>query len=247
MMYLAETKMIDLIKQQFLYKVKANLGFFFSLLAVQSFALLLSVNGIMGMGTGGPYLSINVNAYSNDLIIIFTMVWAFTIAVTLTTKEYRNYDFTFVSNRLTSNLSNILYLGSLALFSSVTAVLTGILLRVILFFSKSDTILSEYYFYISPYELILSIFVITLYILLLSSIGYLAGTIVQLYKPLSVILPVITIGLLIVEGRRLGKISAYEFFVQEPSLFLFTIKTLLVSSILFGCVYLLSNRMEVRK
>jgi hypothetical protein len=190
--------------------------------------------------------SLNIKAYSSEIIIFFTILWSFIVAITLTTKVHRYSDFTFVSNRVSSNLSTIAFLVSLSVIGSISALLSGILLRVIIYFSSDTTMTFDENYLISPQELLLAIFVTTLYALLLSAIGYFLGMLVQLVKPLIVGLPVLIIGLLIMDGRINGKLSIAEFYVSEHSLFIFTIKVLLTTVLLFGATIILSNSMEVR-
>ena len=83
------------------------------------------------MGVGGANLNIEVKYYSADLVIIFTMLWSFITAITIHTKPYRNHDFTFVTNRMSSSLSNILFLLTASIIGSITAVLAGNLVNVL--------------------------------------------------------------------------------------------------------------------
>jgi hypothetical protein len=59
------------------------------------------------------------------------------------------------------------------------------------------------------------------------------------------------LGTLFVEARNTGQvrtlISAIKLFTAESSLAFFALKVVLASAIIFGCVILFSNRMEVRK
>ena len=98
------------VKKQYFFKLKANIDAFSSLVWIQLLAHLFSLGGVASMGMGGTNLSVDVKYYSADLVIGFTMLWAFVTAITITTKPYRNHDFTFVTNRLSSSLSNILFL-----------------------------------------------------------------------------------------------------------------------------------------
>ena len=83
------------------------------------------------MGMGGANLSVDVKYYSADLVIVFTMLWSFVTAITITTKPFRNHDFTFVSNRLSSSLSNILFLLTTSFIGSITALFSGNLVKLL--------------------------------------------------------------------------------------------------------------------
>ena len=124
MMSLKTINLAETVKKQFVFKLKANIDVFSSLVWIQLLAILFSLNGVASMGMGGTNLSVDVKYYSADLVIIFTMLWSFVTAITITTKPYRNHDFTFVSNRLSSSLSNILFLLTASFIGSITATLS---------------------------------------------------------------------------------------------------------------------------
>lgn len=54
--------------------------------------------------------------------------------ILITTKAVRYDDFTFVSNRLSSNLANILFLLTASAIGGAAAVTAGFLLKIIAFF-----------------------------------------------------------------------------------------------------------------
>jgi hypothetical protein len=246
-MSLIEANVVEITKKQYFYKLRAYMGFFVSLVSVQILAILFSFNGTMNMGTSDGYISMTVRTYSSEIIIIFTMIWTFIVAVTLTTRPYRNYDFTFISNRITSGLSNIAFILTVGIIGSITSILSGILLRVIIYLSNDIHNISGEYFSIPYNELLLSFFVTFLYMILLCSVGYLSGMLVQLFKPMAVLLPTIIIGILIIEGRTFGSVSAFTFFVKESSLFLFFVKVLFTVIMFLVAASQIQTRMEVRR
>ena len=131
MMSLKTINLAETVKKQFVFKLKANIDVFSSLVGIQLLAILFSLGGVGSMGMGGTNLSVDVKYYSADLVIVFTMLWSFVTAITITTKPYRNHDFTFVSNRLSSSLSNILFLLTASFIGSITAVLAGNLVKLL--------------------------------------------------------------------------------------------------------------------
>ena len=131
MMSLKTINLAETVKKQFVFKLKANIDVFSSLVGIQLLAILFSLGGVASMGMGGANLSVDVKYYSADLVIVFTMLWSFVTAITITTKPYRNHDFTFVSNRLSSSLSNILFLLTASFIGSITALLSGNLVKLL--------------------------------------------------------------------------------------------------------------------
>lgn len=187
MMYLTEVKLADIVKKQFIYKLKAYISVFNSLLIIQVIAMFLSTNGSSGSyGSGSDGISFSFNLYNGDLIIIVSMLWAFISAIIITTKAYRNDDFVFISNRLSSNLSNIFFLKAASIVAGITAMLSGILFKVIIYLTLDDgNVIGTV---VSFRDLVVGIIMSILYILLFASLGYLVGMLVQFSKWVSLIL-----------------------------------------------------------
>lgn len=250
MMSLTETSLISVAKTQYRYKAKANAGMFITLIAAQLLAALITYSsGVMSTGIGGPSITYTVKHMSGDMIIIFTLIWAFVIGIIIATNGFK-MDFTFVSNRLSSNLSGAAFLLTAAAVGGLTATLCGMTLRVILYYTHADVI-TDAGFWVASSVLAGGIFASVLYVLLLSSIGYFSGMLVQWNRAFIVLLPGLIFGILFVEARSTGQaktlIAAIEFFTKESSLALLAAKAIVISMLLLACAALLSNRMEVRK
>ncbi|MFE8702962.1 hypothetical protein ACFYKX_20345 [Cytobacillus sp. FJAT-54145] len=249
MMSLVEVNTLDIVKKQYSYKLKAYIGVFSSLFLAHVIAILFSFFGGVGMtGTGNESISLTVKLFSGDLIIGFTMIWGFIISLLITTKAYRYDDFAFVTNRLSSNLSNIGFLMTTSIVGGVTALLSSILLKVMLFFIYgTDYLMSSFQ---KPGDLLIGIWAAILYILLFSSIGYFVGVLVQINKLFMIFLPTLFFGSLFVGLRNLNEPSLFvkisTFFVGETSLLLFSVKIFVTVTVLFLAATSLSNRLEVR-
>lgn len=135
MMFSTENNLFRVVKTQYIYKLKSFRRLFLAMIAAQAMALFFSLGGVGGSGTGSGAVMLSTKNFSSVLTITFTFFWAFTVGALLTTREYRNIDFAFVSNRLSSNLSNFAFLVTASLTGGITAILGGILLRVIIYFS----------------------------------------------------------------------------------------------------------------
>ncbi|TEB05654.1 hypothetical protein Psch_02695 [Pelotomaculum schinkii] len=249
MMSLTETSILAVAKTQYHYKTKAHAGLFYTLIAVQLLAFLFSLNGVGSSGGSNQGISYTIKYVTGDMIIIFTLIWAFSIGISMANNGFKT-DFTFVSNRLSSHLSSLAFLLTAAVIAGVTATLCGLLLRVVMFLSHGGVDAGPA-FWIAPPALLSGIFAATLYAALLSIIGYLIGMLTQQHPAFVVLLPGLFFGTLFMEARSTGQartlISAIEFFSTEGSHALLALKVVLVSSIVFGCVILFFNRMEVRK
>lgn len=248
-MSLTEANLLAIVKKQYLFKLKAYLGLFLTLIAVQALGILLSINGVMSSGTGNGELSFVAKIFAGDYIIGLTMIWAFFVAHNLNTNEYRKIDFMFVTNRLSSNLSSVGFVLTAAAIGGITAALAGGLLRVIIYFTHGSQNIASQYFFILPQELLLSIIATTFYIILICAASYFLGTLTQKHQGFAVLLPVLIIGLLVLTARDMGNINVMlvkiaNFFTNESSLLLFMLKTSGVASILFYSSILMSNRLE---
>ncbi|UNC93487.1 hypothetical protein [Candidatus Contubernalis alkaliaceticus] len=249
-MSLTETNLLSIVKKQYRYKTKANAGVFFNLIAAQMLAFLFSLNGVASSGGGSMEgMSYTIKHISGDIIIIFTLIWAFMVGINMANNGFK-IDFSFISNRQSSHLSSIAFLLTAAVVGGLTATLCGVLLRVVMFFAHSgvDTVSG---FWIAPLTMLSSIFAAILYTLLFSCLGYFVSMLVQRNKAFALLLPGLFFGTLMVETRSTGQAqlltNTLEFFTKESSPALFVLKIILVSAVLLGSVILFSDRMEVRK
>ena len=175
MMSLISSSIFNITKTQYLYKLKTNFGLFFSLILVQIFAIIFSQVGVgsSGMSTSGVFIAIAY--FSGNTVIVFTLIWAFIISILMTTKNNRNMDFTFVSNRFTSNYSNIGFLMTLGLYGSLTTSLSRNLIGALVYLIAGGKSIISDGFIISPQYMLVNIISMLLYIILISSIGYFLG------------------------------------------------------------------------
>ncbi|MCQ6276562.1 hypothetical protein JMM81_16735 [Bacillus sp. V3B] len=187
MMSLTTANLAETVKKQYRFKLKSNIDSFSALIGIQLLGILLSLGGVASTGRSGMNMSIDVKYYSADLVIIFTMLWSFVTAITITTKPYRNHDFSFVTNRLSSSLSNILFLLTTSIMGSITAILAGNLVRVLVFILFKQEL---YHSHNWSQELILGIGITILYVFFVSSIGYLIGALAQVSKGFIILIPV---------------------------------------------------------
>lgn len=247
-MYLAEVKAWDIVKKQYRYKLKSYFGVFTSLIVIQLLAILFSFNGT-GSGSGSSNsIQYDFYYYTSDIILVFMMIWAFITAIIITTRAYRYDDFSFVTNRAISQVSNILFLLSASIFAGITVFLSTHLFQILAFYFKD--IYSIIVDSLSVTEFVMGMITSILYIFLFASAGYLVGILIQLHKGFLLIIPTILFGGLILDGiggdPRIF-VNVTRFFGDETSFIVFICKIVIVSSILLLASLGISNRMEVRK
>jgi hypothetical protein len=249
-MSLTKVRMVDVVKKQYHFKLKAYIQVFMTLVILQLLAILFSNNGVGMMSSGSGTIELEVHYYTADIVVAFTMLWGFITAINITTKAYRNDDFVFVTNRVSSNLSNTLFLLTASIIGGVTAMLSTYLMKVIMYFLAGDLFGKSTNVIASPIEFLVGLFATILYIFLFCALGYLVGTLVQISKIFVVLLPAILFGsLFFAEARGNAGIiqNVYEFLFTESSFPLFIVKMIVAVGVLLSSAFILSNRMEVKQ
>lgn len=242
------TNLTKLVKKQISFKLKAYYSVFTTLLLLQIIAILFSFTATESHGSGMNNFLVYINYYSADVVIFFTMLWAFITAILITTKAYRNDDFTFVTNRLSSSLSNIIFLMIVSVVGGVTALLSRYILRVVTFYTSDILPLKTEMFVETTSEFLIGMFTSILYVLLFSALGYFTGMLVQFHKVFVALLPAGYIGLLMLGAKMRNNVgnAVIEFFGEETSLTMFILKVIAITVLLFGSATVLANRLEVK-
>ncbi|WP_197031395.1 hypothetical protein [Bacillus sp. UNC438CL73TsuS30] len=244
MMSLSNPSLGDVVKKQFCYKLKAYQQVFTTLVIIQVIAIFFSFNGVGSMGSGSQSINIDIRYYSADMVVGFTIFWAFVTAINLTTKAYRYDDFAFITNRVSSNLSNILFLLAASVIGGSTSVLSTSLLKVIMVYFRGEQLVASSSKMFVPLEFLLGIMTTSFYIFLFCALGYFVGMLVQINKIFIIVLPAIFLGIGI--GKEKLLINLFAIFFTESSLLLFIVKVAIAVALLFYCSVILSNRMEVK-
>ncbi|KGM44906.1 hypothetical protein [Neobacillus niacini] len=245
-MSLSRISLQEVVKKQYSYKFRSYIQVFLSLVFIQMLGILFSFNGVGMAGTSSSTFEIDIHFYSSDIVVIFTMLWAFITSILITTQAYRNDDFAFITNRLSSNLSNMLFLLTISMVGGLTALLSSHVIRILMYVLGR----SEYLYTTTDVsEWIIGFIATVLYILICSAVGYFFGTLVQLHKVFAVLLPVAFFGILIVGAGTMNETiiqEGFEFIFKETSLAIFIVKIGVLAALLFTGSALMSNRMEVR-
>lgn len=250
-MSLNKVALEQVVRNQFIHKISAYSGVFISMIILQLIAMMFSLNGV-GMSSGGSdFISYNLHYYSGNLVFVFTMLWVFIVSIIITSKAYRDEDFSFVSNRLSSDLSNFLFIILVSAIGTATALLSGYLIKIILIpLQKIDM------FYYSPISMNMASYVFVgiltafCYIFVCGAAGYFVGTLLRLSSLFKILVPVVFVAYTFLGGmisEVSGLATVVEFFYFESSLLTFVLKTALTVAILLGSSVLIFNRMEVRQ
>ena len=246
-MSLNKVAITEVVKKQFRYKLKANVGVFTSLVILQIIGLLFALGGNGGGSHHIAEVEISYTLYSIYNTIVFITLWAL-IHATLMTKKNTEDTFSFVANNLTKDLSNIVFLTFASIIAAILTVLSAFSLRVIVHFFIGEDLLSRTTYTLTGGEVLSAIIVMTFILLFVCDIGYFLGTVSRLHSLLPRLLPVVIIGGFIgLERMNPGWIETIiSFYYQESNLFLYLLKMMLTLIILFSFSIFLSSRTEVR-
>lgn len=249
-MSLIQPSLSDVVKKQYIYKLKAYMSVFTTLFVLHLIALVFSIQGVGSSGTGDNSIEITVKYYSADGILMFTFLWAFVTSILLTTKAYRYDDFFFVTNRLSSHLSNVFFMLTASVIAGIFAMFSGSLLKVIMHYGFGTSFVQESNVFAAPGEWFIGIAAAILYVLLFCAAGYFIGTLVQVSKAFAVVIPVVFFGTAFLEASKgeEGTIaSIFRFFADESSFTLFLVKVAVTAAVLFAGSIAMFYRMEVRQ
>lgn len=249
MMSLKQISLQDVVKRQYLFKLKSYFGVFGTLMLLQVVSLLLAFNGTSSFGSGSDSISVTISYYSADVTIAFTILWGIISSILLTTKAYRFDDYTFVANRLSSHLANILFIVTMSIVGGLTAMLSSFALRSSLHYFINVEMVKSFSLLDAPLELFVGIGATILYVLLASCVGYFVGTLVQFHKVLIVLIPVAFFGSFFItneQGEPQIPMVLNSLLFSESSFPLFAVKVIVIAAILLVMSVVGSNRMGVR-
>src|SRR5699024_11383722 len=85
------------------YKLKSYVWVFNSLILLQLLAILFSLGGSMSTGWWREEFHLQANYYTADIMIAFTMLWAFIISIQII--SIKKNEFMFINSQLSYNIS----------------------------------------------------------------------------------------------------------------------------------------------
>lgn len=245
MMCSKEVNLLSILSKQYFYKLKAYSSLVHSLIIMQMLALLFSLGGVLRMSGGNGELSVSVKGYNANVVIVFSLLWIMFIAIQLVSKPYKKIELPMVTNRLAGNLSNIVILMTVSIFAGLTSSLVGVLLRVITYLNLDMSHNVFIRFFLGYTDLLFGVAIAILYMFLFSALGYLIGILTHLNVAFIIIIPAAILGILRFYPDFAQ--AMFKFFFFEISLYMFVLKVVLTSIILFGVSIFISNRMEVNQ
>lgn len=220
---------MDIIKRQYLFKLKAYHNIIGSLFIFHIVALLLSFIG-QSSTIFIERVSITEHIHSSDIIISFSLLWIFIASIYVTNRASKQMMFHFITNKWTNHLSNGLFMIILSVFGTITSVFLGLAYRlVVVLYYGIDQIFT--YDSLSVTQVLITLFVAFLYHLLVFSFGYVVGEIIQLHRSFVFLVPMLLFGILILVTNVFNDPYMFTFYIKESSLLLFSFKV-------FGSIFL---------
>ncbi|MDZ5713258.1 hypothetical protein [Jeotgalibacillus haloalkalitolerans] len=245
-MSLATVSTGDVIRQQVIYKWYSYTYLLRSLVLLQVIGIIFSAIGSGGMATTNDLFSIEVSTYSTNTVFAFTIFWMFVTPAMLTAKNYLYEDFSFVTNRFISQVSNAILFASVVLIAAIFTVLSSYLIYLIMLLVRPAEYFPGLSTVGSPGELFIAGAGMFGYYLMAVALGYLFGTLLKISKLFFALIPAIIFVPNILQNYVLFEF-AHLFYVQESSLLIFLVKALFTAVILYGLAVALTNNSEVRE
>lgn len=234
----------EVVKRQVSFKLKAYHNLIASLFLFQMMALFFSIFG-QTTSVSDNFMTITNYIYTADFIVVFTLLWIFTVSFYMTTRSSKNMMFNFITDKGSNHLANILYMVILSALGAITAVLLGVLLRLgIILYNGIDHLFIYEIIYVR--DLLLMMAVVFLYHILLFSFGYLIGEIIQLHKSFVFLVPLLLFGLLIFTVNLFNEAYMFTFYLMEENFLLFSLKVIGSSIIFWLLATQVGRRLEVR-
>ncbi|MBM7579561.1 hypothetical protein [Jeotgalibacillus terrae] len=245
-MSLATVSTGNLIRQQIIYKCYAMADLWRSLVVIQLIAIFFSAIGSGGMSTSDDMFSLSISSFSNDAVFMFTVFWILVSSALITSKGYRYEDFSYVTTRMISQVSNGILLLITVLTASLFTVMSNYVIYMAVYLFRDIEFYPGLASVGAPGELLLTFLAMTGYLLLASAVGYFFGVLIQISKYFIAIVPIMIFGPTMVRPLFIYEFG-YDFYAQEPSVFLFLVKTIGTALVLYVCGVALMNRKEVRE
>ncbi|MFB1082893.1 hypothetical protein [Jeotgalibacillus sp. JSM ZJ347] len=245
-MSLATVSTGNIIRQQVIYKCYAMADLWRSLVVIQLIAIFFSALGSGGMGTSDDIFSLSVSTFSNDIVFFFTVFWMLVASALITSKSYRYEDFSYVTTRLISQVSNGILLLVTVLTASLFTILSNYVIYLSIFLFRNDEFYPGLATVGAPGELLLTFSAMFGYLLIASAVGYFFGVLIQFSKFFIAIIPLVLFGPTMVRSLFIFEFG-YYFYAQESSIILFMTKTIITALLLYAASILVMNRKEVRE
>ncbi|KGR75685.1 hypothetical protein [Ureibacillus manganicus] len=229
----------QLIWKQVKWKCKAFSQSFITLIGVLIVIQLLGWNGSGSSGGGFNQFSVYINIFSLDMNVLITCMWAFVQSLLMQGRVQHQDDYSFVTNRFVTNVSNAIVVIIYSFIATLIAMATLYISTVVIQLFRGIEIIRDELI-VNPVDAI----VIFLIILLIAAIGFFIGSAFHLSKLLGI--GVIVLFIIIMYRLPMLPTNAIQFFFDGGDL-LFILKAVVSSILIFGLSIQMLNRNEVTR
>ena len=247
-MSLPELTLAQAVRQQYGLTMRTlGASFYRNLIWLE---ILFSLPILWFSTTTGTFLNnlyhLRVRYLTGSQTLWVALIYVAAMARVIADDRQRNVAFTFVTNRLSHNLSNLAVLVTMSAIAAVIGTLSQILTRVAVTLVSSSIVFAEG-FQLTPLDLFYCLTAAFGYSLLAAAIVYTLIIILRREARLLALIPVVMLlGLKVpLVGDALGDILA--FYLTESSPLLFLAKTVLTALALFAAACWGSKGLEVRR
>lgn len=236
----------ELIKKQYMFKLKIHLNLFGGIVLIMLAASLAMISGNTHFIDNG-YITIRLNEVTSDMIIMLYVIMIFIVSIKLTGKKRQIEMFTMPTSKWTNHFTNGLLLVSLSVVISVIAYFVhyAVFLGHYVINGPSNNVVFIERLTISG--LILAIVVTFFYMLFISLLGYFIGETVQFSKIFVIVWIIIGIILLNLAENTGGALGyVMEFYTAESRIGIFLLKVIPSILILFLLTSVINRTKGVR-
>ncbi|WP_404407445.1 hypothetical protein [Jeotgalibacillus malaysiensis] len=190
--------------------------------------------------------SLEVTTYSTNVVFVFTVFWLLVTPAMITSKNYLYEDFSFVTTRLITQISNAIFFTAVTLIATIFTVMSGYLIYMIMSLVRPAQYFPGLSTIGSPGELFITGAGMFGYYLMAVAIGSLFGTLLKISKLFFVLIPAVLFFPVFLQTYVLNE-WLFSFYVQESSLLIFLVKAIATALILYSLAIFLINKREVRE
>lgn len=235
----------EAVKRQYKFKLKAYHNLIGTLFLFQIIALFFSIYGQSSSITD-QYVTVTNHIYTADIIVGFTLLWIFTVPFYITNRASKDMMFSFITNKRSNHVANMMYMFTLSALGAVSSVLLGVAVRLgMMIYYGFDQLFT--YEVLSISQLLLTIFIVFLYHLLLFSFGYVISETIQLHRSFTLLVPVLLFGFFIFTVNVFNEAYLFTFYIMESNLVWFLIKVIGSVVVFWLLATQVGRRLEVRR
>ncbi|MGE7918889.1 hypothetical protein ACQKM9_08050 [Viridibacillus sp. NPDC093762] len=232
------------IKNQLKLKLNVHADMLVYLIVLQIIGMVLfSFSGSGQMGKGSENFSLKFTIYSPDGIFMLSVLWIFYVAVTLTRKGTRREILPYMRTPKIDSITDIIILIYMNAFLTFTIMLSNYLLYAILIVFTKKEFVEGITIFNEPKVFFINTVAVFIVSMVIASIGYLIGTLIQISRLLILVFIAFFIGY---NSSKLSLFIVNYFYQQNPNFLPFAIFNIVIITFCLFVANVIRSRMEVK-